>query len=159
MKKFLCLILSLSVICILPACSVPEDEVLLSLGDCESKEFYSRGEFRDYTDYAKYAYSQPSLEDNAFFAPVSDSDISVMYEYIDNFEEWVSITAKQHSSDELSANYDFDRSIIDTQDYFYIYDRMGEPIGSESAYEKFDFYNVYFFDYQTSTLYFFHNNT
>ena len=54
-------------------------------------------------------------------------------------------------------NYHFSRADIDESDYLYIYDRNGEAIG-EGVYSKYDSYNVYFFDSQTTTLYYFHNN-
>ena len=55
------------------------------------------------------------------------------------------------------ANYHFSRDDIDESDYLYIYDREGKPIG-DGAYSKYDYYNVYFFDSQKTTLYYFHNN-
>ena len=54
-------------------------------------------------------------------------------------------------------NYDLDRTIINEGDYFYIYDKMGEPIG-ESQYEQYECYDVYIFDTESCTLYYFHNN-
>lgn len=58
---------------------------------------------------------------------------------------------------DLVNNYHFSRDDIDESDYLYIYDRDGEAIG-DGAYSKYDYYNVYFFDSQTTTLYYFHNN-
>ena len=58
---------------------------------------------------------------------------------------------------DLVNNYRFSRDDIDGSDYLYIYDREGKPIG-DGAYSKYDYYNVYFFDSQTTTLYYFHNN-
>ena len=58
---------------------------------------------------------------------------------------------------DLVNNYRFSRDDIDESDYLYIYDREGKPIG-DGAYSKYDYYNVYFFDSQTTTLYYFHSN-
>lgn len=54
-------------------------------------------------------------------------------------------------------NYRFSRDDIDESDYLYISYRCGEPTG-EGVYAKYDSYKVYFFDSQTATLYYFHNN-
>lgn len=76
--------------------------------------------------------------------------------YIDNFENWVNVT-REDDDNTLFENYHFSRADIDGSDYLYISDRDGEAIG-EGAYSKYDYYNVYFFDSQTTTLYYFHNN-
>ena len=77
--------------------------------------------------------------------------------YIDNFENWVNVTREGDDDNALVVNYHFSRADIDESDYLYIYDREGKPIG-DGAYSKYDYYNVYFFDSQTTTLYYFHNN-
>lgn len=77
--------------------------------------------------------------------------------YIDNFENWVNVTREGDDDNALVVNYHFSRADIDGSDYLYIYDREGKTIG-DGAYSKYDYYNVYFFDSQTTTLYCFHNN-
>lgn len=77
--------------------------------------------------------------------------------YIDNFENWVNVTREGDDDNALVVNYHFSRADIDGSDYLYIYDREGKPIG-DGVYSKYDSYNVYFFDSQTTTLYYFHNN-
>lgn len=77
--------------------------------------------------------------------------------YIDNFENWVNVTREGDDDNALVVNYHFSRADIDESDYLYIYDREGKPIG-DGAYSKYDYYNVYFFDSQTTTLYYFYNN-
>ena len=77
--------------------------------------------------------------------------------YIDNFENWVNVKREDDDDNALVVNYHFSRADIDESDYLYIYDREGKPIG-DGAYSKYDYYNVYFFDSQTTTLYYFHNN-
>ena len=66
-------------------------------------------------------------------------------------------TISSDDDNALVVNYHFSRDDIDEGDYLYIYDREGKPIG-DGAYSKYDYYNVYFFDSQTTTLYYFHNN-
>ena len=158
MKKSILYMILVAIIC-LSSCSdsedyiqdIYEDKVLQSMGSYNSKEFYSNGTFQDYTDYAKYYYDTIDFDGNNYLSKVKKSDILKLYSYVDNFEKW--IQAINDNSDELVINYDFNRSIIGTEDYYYIFDRMNEKL-----YEKYDYYDVYFFDSQTSTLYYFHNN-
>ncbi len=140
----------------------PRHEIVIAtLGEYEREEFYSSGGFQDYTDYGKYYFSKvPNFEENEYFAPVGTSDIEVLCGYVDNFDSWVNAIAAgayTESGRALVENYDLDRTVIDESDYFYIYDKMGEPIG-ESEYEQYECYDVYIFDTSSCILYYFHNN-
>ena len=57
----------------------------------------------------------------------------------------------------IEGIYDFDTSIITEGDYVRIETKEGEEIG-DSTYGKYDNYSVYFFDRETLTLYYIHNN-
>ena len=48
--------------------------------------------------------------------------------------------------------YDFDRSLIDSEDCFCIKDKSTE----EELYQPFAYFDIYFFDTQSNTLYYFH---
>ena len=160
MKKIKWLVIALLLICILSSCTLPlsrQEKVLATLGSYVSEEFYTSGGFQDYTDYAKYQYESVDFQDNEYFTVMNDGDIEKLNQYIDNFEDWVTVIGNGNPTNELVIKYDFDRSVIDISDYYYIFDKMGTPIG-ESAYEQFECYDVYFFDSQTKILYYFHNN-
>ncbi len=132
-----------------------QKSVLVSLPDCESKEFYTSGGFQDYTDYAKYFYDSITVEDlesSEYFTVTTDEDVEEILLHIDDFEGWVEAVGG-----ELKENYDFDRSIVTVGDYFCIETKDGEPIG-QGFYEKFDNYSVYYFDVDAQILYYFHNN-
>ena len=132
-----------------------QDKAKRMVGQYSKEEYYSSGGFQDYTDYAKYHYDKmPDFESNKYFSAITSSDIKALNGYIDNFEQWISVISPEN---EVVKNYDFDRSVITESDYFYIYDKMGEPIG-ESAYEQYDYYDVYVFDTESCILYYFHNN-
>ena len=77
--------------------------------------------------------------------------------YIDEFEQVIDSLRDGDEGADLVNNYRFSRDDIDESDYLYIYDREGKPMG-DGTYSKYDYYNVYFFDSQTTTLYYFHNN-
>ena len=55
---------------------------------------------------------------------------------------------------EIKKNYSFDKSIIDNEDYIYIYDKSDD----EELYDQFEYYDIYIFDIQSEKLYYFHNN-
>ncbi|MBQ8146971.1 MAG: hypothetical protein IJ039_09325 [Clostridia bacterium] len=159
----LLLIVSLTAILLCSCFNItPRRKIVIStLGEYEKEEFYSSGGFQDYTDYGKYYFSEvPSIEENEYFKSVTEADIEVLNGYIDDFDNWVNLISENPSNkddQELVKNYDLDRTIINEGDLFYIYDKMGEPIG-ESQYEQYESYDVYIFDIESCVLYFFHNN-
>ena len=125
------------------------DAILDSLPDYESKTFYTSGGFQDFTDYGKYTYRiyETELMENPYFQQVTEDSIPEIHAYLDNFENWVAI-----SSDFPREAYDFDRSQVQSGDYFYILNRYDEPE------KEFWSYNVYYFDLDNGILYYFHNN-
>lgn len=154
MKRLCFLLTTILLILSLTGCD-EQSKVLRSLPDYESEVFYTSDGFQDYTDYAKYTYDSVSvqdLEDSNYFTVTTAKDVQKINIYINNFEEWVKAVGG-----DLKKNYDFDRSIVTEGDYFYIFTYEGKPIG-ESTYGKFDNYSVFYFDIDTQTLYYFHNN-
>lgn len=145
------LVLSLS------ACTFKsKDPVIASLGKAMSVQRYSVSGFGDSTDYGIYTFTGAKPEDSEYFKPVTVESKNELLGYIDNFENWVNVT-REDDDNTLFENYHFSRADIDESDYLYISDRDGEPIG-DGVYSKYDSYNVYFFDSQTTTLYYFQNN-
>ena len=154
--KSTAIILSLIIlISTLSSCIAPEDKVLNSLGECRSCEFYTCGGFQDYTDYAKYYYDSVDFTDNEYFSKIRQADISILNEHLDDFESCIEAHGYNDASSEIVVNYDFDRSLIDSEDYLYI---DSEKHTRGDGYTLLVNYNVYFFDTQTNTLYYFHNN-
>lgn len=117
------------------------DPVIASLGKAMSVQRYSCAGFGDSTDFGIYTFPGASPGESEYFKPVTAESKTELLGYIDEFEQVI---------DSL-------RDDIDEGDYLYIYDREGKLIG-DGAYSKYDYYNVYFFDSQTTTLYYFHNN-
>ena len=139
----------------LTACTVAEDKAVASLGKYESREFYTSGGFQDYTDYAKYHYKSTNVEENKYLRKVKETDIAAIDIHLDDFEGWIEAIKNNDASNEVVVNYDFDREIIDTEDYFYIDSEEETWDDGETALVK---YNIYLFDTQTQVLYYFHNN-
>lgn len=152
MKRLISCFIIIIMLFALASCSVQtrEEMVCSTIGKYDSKEFYTHGGFQDYTDFAKYSFSAVNFENNPYFTAVSEPDIETLCSFIDNFESWVGTFRDNDPNDELATNYSFDRSIIDTEDYFYIYENEN--------YSKFGSYDVWIFDTQTNVLYYFHNN-
>ena len=128
---------------------IPKDVILESLPKYSEKEYYSSGGFQDTTDYAKYTYhiSEEDLQKNAYLLQVETTNVPEIIAYIEDFEEWVSI-----SQNFPQDSYDFDKAIVATGDYFYVSNRYQEP---EKAFWNYD---LYYFDLESLTLYYFHSN-
>lgn len=158
MRKTLSLILTaLLLALVLSACTAPEDKALNSLGEYKSYEYYIEGVFQDFTCYAKYYYDSVDFTNNEYFSKIGSSDMDVLNEHLDDFESWIETYRKDYASCEIVINYDFDRSIIDSEDYLYIESKQyNDPWNDGNM--VFASYNIYFFDIQTNTLYYFHNN-
>lgn len=136
------------------------DKVLNSLPRSESKEiYYEKDGWREYTDYAKYYYDDVTvddLNDSGYFHEVTVDDVENLKSYYSDFYGcWV---ATYHVFDEYFDKFDFKIDQIEAGDYFYIDTLEGQPIG-DRYYLKFENYTVYYFDLESQTLYYLHNNT
>ncbi len=136
------------------SCSA-KDKVIGSLGKYEKEEFFTSGGFQDYTDYAKYHYASADVEDNKYFEKIEEKDFTAINTHLDDFEGLIETIGYSDPSNEVVVNYDFDRGIVDTEDYFYI---DSEEHTWEDGSTSLTRYDVYIFDAQTQVLYFFHNN-
>lgn len=131
--------------------------VIASLGRAMSVQRYSVSGFGDSTDFGIYTFPGASPGESEYFKPVTAENKTELLGYIDEFEQVIDSLRDGDEGADLVNNYRFSRADIDESDYLYISDRDGEAIG-EGVYSKYDSYNVYFFDSQTTTLYYFHNN-
>ena len=153
-KAVMAFILSAAVVIVVFAVMIgvflaPKDSVLESLPRYETKEYFSSGGFQDYTDYAKYTYrvSESELAENEYLRPVTQGDIPTILAYVEDFEGWVEI-----SQDFPKESYDFDKSTIGEGDYWFLQNRYEDP---EKAFWNYD---LYYFDVDASSLYYFHSN-
>lgn len=131
--------------------------VIASLGRAMSVQRYSCAGFGDSTDFGIYTFPGASPGESEYFKPVTAESKNELLGYIDEFEQVIDSLRDGDESADLVNKYRFSRDDIDESDYLYISDRCGETIG-EGVYSKYDSYNVYFFDSQTTTLYYFQNN-
>ena len=133
----------------LTSCGYPGDDVRYSIGKYGDSEWYSSGGFQDYTDYGKFYYDSVDFTQNTYFQKIDASHIPILEEHLDDFENWVALCQ------ELVDHYDFDRSIIDCEDYLYI---ESESRTWSDGHTFLVNYNIHFFDTQTNTLFYFHSN-
>lgn len=128
----------------------PVDPVIASLPQYETMVMYTEGYFQDYTDFGIYCYCDAdtaSVKANAYFTDVAEQQ-EYLLSYIDNFESWVETFSANGKDSELAQNYSFDKRILDEKDLYYL----------DSEYLGFDNYDLYVYDIQTTTLFYFHNN-
>ena len=139
MKKTNLLFVLIILLLLLSACSsIPS-------GYVSKEEHFEQGGFQDYTDYAKYIYeSSSAFENNGDYLTVSGTDITIIKEYTDHFKDWMSIDNRLHE-------YNFDDSCITIGDYYRLKIKYEDNPLSD--------YTLWFFDTETYTLYYFHNNT
>lgn len=131
--------------------------VIASLGKAMSVQRCSCAGFGDSSDFGIYTFPGASPGESEYFKPVTAESKTKLLGYIDEFEQVIDSLRDDDEGADLVNNYRFSRDNIDGSDYLYISDRDGEAIG-DGVYSKYDSYNVYFFDSQTTTLYYFHNN-
>ena len=85
-------------------------------------------------------------EYNRFFKTVDEENIENLDGYFENYEQVIQYF-------EYRDKYKFDKSQIKKGDYYYI----DSPEG-DSAYGKYDNYDVYYVDVEKRIMYFIHSN-
>lgn len=126
------------------------DSVPASLGKVKTKEFYSSGGVQDYTDYAKYTFDDAHPENSEYFVPLTEEGMRELLRYLDDFEGLIETLREIDPQGEPVAHYDFDRSLLSSDDYLYLYIKPDYP--------EYGYYKLYYFDTETQTLFYFHNN-
>ena len=135
----------------LSACGVLKHNILHSLGGYEDYVYFSYGKFQDFTNYGKYYYSSVALSGNKYFKQIHVSDMKNIDTYLDDYEGWIDSIKEAEPTNELIVNYDFDREIIDTEDYFFIRSDQ-ETSDSEITLHN---YELFVLDSQSLVLYYF----
>ena len=138
------------------SCAPPkENEVIASFGKYEKKEFFSSGVFQDFTDYAKYYFTSADIVENKHLNKIQETDFAMINAHLDDFEGWIDTIKDSDPSSEVVVNYDFNRGMVDTEDYFHIDSEEHTWSDGDTSLVRYD---IYFFDVQTHVLYYFHNN-
>lgn len=118
-------------------------------GYVSAVEYFDKESFQDYLDYCKYIYADSdAVPGRAGLSTVANQDIVTLAGYFDNFRSWME-TCKRLDE------YDFDPTCVDNADWFRI---KTEPLVFDDFTDEYADYTIWFFDSQTSTLYYFHLN-
>ena len=113
-----------------------------AIGEFTTEEHYRYGWWQDGGTYSKYTYKSANLN-NEYLSQIAESDVGDIKLKVSEFEFWVSSSGEDEDDKSLYENYDFDVSIIDTNDYWFIeYD--------EDDTSDFD---LFIFDTETKVLY------
>lgn len=141
---------------LLSACgNMFHNQVLLSLPEYDSEKFYTSGGFQDYKDDGKYYFSSITVErlnKSKYFSQVTPEDIPEIPQFLENNEEWVEI-----SGEKMKPHYDFDKSIISEEDYFYI-ETENDNTAETNERKKFIIMIFTILMYPQIYSYYFHNN-
>ena len=120
------------------------DLLVTAMGEIATEEHYRYGWWQDGGTYSKYTYKSANLN-NEYLSPITESDIGDIKLNVSEFEFWVSSSKDSEDEEDKSLyeNYDFDVSIIDTKDYWFI------------EYEEEDTrdFDLFIFDTETNVLY------
>ena len=119
--------------------------VLHRLPDYESGEMHSCLGGQDSTDYGKYLFSDVTaqqLQITGFFQRVTEADLDVLRQYVEDFEQWVEICACENCDCDLAECYDFSAELLEAGDYFGL--ERDEPRGNFLG-----DYTIHYFDWDT----------
>lgn len=148
MKKIICSILLILVMIIMigiisETSIINKEKKYIEKGYYDMTE-YSKGEFQDYTDYNKYYYKakyDKKFEENKYYTKVTKDNIEELTNCIIKFSTWM------ESEQDI---YDFDMNQITEGDFFHQ--------TKDKNTKEYDYINIYYYDIETHTLYYFYSN-
>ncbi len=146
MKKY-CMVLLMLVLCLLPSCG-GQHKVLK--GYSASSEHFETGGFRDYTDYCEYYYDETAtgkFKNSAYYNAVTEDGIVQLNAFFTDYYKWIVL------KDGYENWFSFKSAQMRTEDYFSL-----EIIDPMAPYGQFHNYNIYYYDTDKCTLYYFHNS-
>ena len=117
---------------------------------------YDKYEFGGIADFIKYkkiyydANSEEKFRNSDLYTCIDQTNIDEVKNYFNYATNLINNKKK----------YDFEDSIVTFGDYFYLYTMEGKEInGSKRKYGKYDLYTIYFYDIESHTLFYLHNNS
>ena len=152
-KIRLIIFLFLLIVNVFTGCSMRFSNSAVLPGYVDKVEFFDEDGFQDYTDYCKYFYDENGAQkfyESERYQFVGKNEIDNVKGYFENLEMCMESMGR-------SAEYDFNDNCISEGDYVFINTKEGTPVGN-TYYGKYENYSVYFFDTESRTLYYIHNN-
>ncbi len=147
MKKHLAA-LALLPLLLLSGCAL-RYPVIDSLGENCTGTIWHEDSFQDYTDYGKFVYSDVTAEQlalNPYFCTVTEDELPLLQGYLANFESWIIL---MEDWQDPKIHYDFSAEVVNPGDYFCLEEKGQQPYTN---------YDLYYFDLESQTLYYFHSN-
>lgn len=113
-------------------------------GYIDKTEHFQEEGVQDYTDYCKYIYESPDpFIDNKEYKIIEEGEIENIKIYFDDFQSWM-------IASDRNDEYDFNKGCISEGDYIKLITKVED--------DMFSNYTLYFFDVESLTLYYIHNN-
>ncbi len=158
MKKAVSILILLVCLTVIADCnflgSVKEPGLIQLLPEYKNVQFYRGKGFQDYTQFGKYYYDETVIKfinkEQAMLYVKDKADVSKIINYFQNFKKWI-------ENEDFKDKYDFNMENVTVGDYFYITNNYPNEDFDYNP-EKYPTYNVYWFDTETLTMYFIHNN-
>lgn len=148
MKKVICIIAGILMLLLTGCAATPR---YVPEGFAAAQEHFDEDGFQDYTDFCIYQYdSADKFVENGDYRKITEEDMETIRGYFENFGQWM-------ETENRTDEYLFDDTCISEGDYYHIETKEGKPIG-DSKYGKYDDYSLYYFDVDTMTLFYIHNN-
>ena len=121
-------------------------------GYYSSNEHFDDEGFQDYTEYCEYYYNKNPIEDlkTRKYKKVRKKDIAELNKYFKDYSQWI-IYRKGYKD---WYTFDYNKQ-IKVNDYYYIENKGSND---SSLIDKFVSYDIYYYDINKSTLYYFHTN-
>jgi len=141
-KSISLVLLSIIMLVNLSGCSGDENKTILDLPEYSHREMYDDGGWQDILVFNKYYYDNIDkyiLNDSRYLQKITADNIEEVNEYVVDFEKWI-----EASNDKTKAHYDFDKSMIEKGDYYYIEDDRPD----------IESFTVYYFDVESQLLYY-----
>ena len=128
------------------------DPVLDSLGKWEQICLYNNEAVQDFTYYGKFSVTDPRPEESRYFQPVNENIRADLLRHLEDYEGWIDLHSQSQAQKDLllAQSYDFDRGLITEDDWAAILD--------DPKYPDLGNYDIYFLDWETQVVYYFHNN-
>lgn len=157
LKKLIAILLT-GIICgtILVGCGSEEEPEQVLKGYSDSQTYSDGDENSTKQDFSKYTYdksydSKFSKDEN--YTKVTSKNKEEITGFFDNFTTW-------EKSSSFSDKYDFKTSMITDGDYYCIADQKiaTDVVGQRKALKVYRKYSVYYYDTESHTLYYIHND-
>lgn len=122
-------------------------------GYYSSSEHFDEEGFQDYTDYCEYYYRKndiKKIKNSKYYKKVKNNNIKELKVYFKDYSKW--IIYREGYKDWYKFDY---KKQVKLNHYYYIENKGSN---ASSLIDKFVSYDIYYYDVDKNTLYYFHTN-